>query len=218
MRPAAIARVLTRGRITRLTPGEVVRTLRAPALPMAPGLTEALAHRVALLLPHLTLLHAQRRAVEKQLAAALDALAGPPGQDREHHDVTILRSWPGIGIRIAATMLAEAHAALEARDYHALRTRAGLAPVTKASGKTRHVQMRYACHARLRSACYHWARTAMRADAHTRMAYDTLRQRGHGHARALRGVADRQLAVLIAMLRTGTCYDPSRRRAVTTAA
>ena len=218
VRAATLTRVLVRSRITRVSAADVLAILRAPAVPLAPGTTEALAHRVGLLLPHLTLLHTQRRQVEKQLAAALTALAGTPGQDREHHDVTILRSWPGIGIRIAATMLAEAHDALEARDYHAFRTRAGLAPVTLASGKTRHVRMRYACHTRLRTACFHWARTAMRADAHTRAAYDAFRQRGHSHPRALRGVADRQLAVLMAMLRSGTLYNPTRRRALPAAA
>ena len=218
VRPATIARVLARSRITRVSAHDVLHVLRAPALPLAAGLTDAIAQRVAVLLPHLTLLHAQRRQIAQQLTAALDALAATPGQDREHHDVTILRSWPGIGIRIAATMLAEAHDALEARDYHAFRTRAGLAPVTRASGKSRHVRMRYACHARLRTACFHWARTAMRADPHTRAAYDALRDRGHSHPRALRGVADRQVAVLMAMLRAGTRYDPTRRRPLPRAA
>lgn len=209
---AAVTRLLRRARVSRLDAAAVLTTLRAPALPVAAGLTDVLAQRVATLLPHLTLLHAQRRRVEKQLAAALTALAESPGQGREHHDVTILRSWPGIGVRIAATMLAEAHEALETRDYHAFRARAGLAPVTKASGKMHRVEMRYACHTRLRNACYHWARTAITHDAHTHMAYRALRQRGHSHPRALRGVADRQLAVLMAMLRAGTIYDPTRRR------
>jgi len=34
---------------------------------------------------------------------------------------------------------------------------------------------------------------------------------GHGHGRALRGVADPLLAVLIAMLKSGQCYDANRR-------
>jgi transposase len=111
-------------------------------------------------------------------------------------------------------MLAEASQPLRARDYHAMRTLAGLAPVTKASGKRCVVTMRYACSARLRAACYHWARTAAQSDVAARRHYTILRQAGHSHARALRGVADRLLAVLIGMLKSGTLYDHVRRRAV----
>jgi hypothetical protein len=108
-------------------------------------------------------------------------------------------------------MLAEAAQPLSARDYHALRLLAGLAPVTKASGKRRVVVMRYACNTRLRTACYHWARIAMQTDASARRHYTTLRQAGHSHARALRGVADRLLAVGIGMLKSGTLYDRHHR-------
>ena len=60
---------------------------------------------------------------------------------------------------------------------------------------------------------FYWARTAIRDDARCRSHYQRLRQR-HGYARALRTVADRLLAVLIAMLRSGTVYDPTRRPAI----
>jgi hypothetical protein len=45
------------------------------------------------------------------------------------------------------------------RDYQALRTLCGAAPVTKRSGKLHMVVMRYAAHVRLRNAVYHCART-----------------------------------------------------------
>jgi hypothetical protein len=74
------------------------------------------------------------------------------------------------------------------------------------------VSMRYACNPRLRNAFYHWARTSMQSDPICRAHYDRLRRQGHGHARALRGVADRSLGVLVAMLTSGTLYDPEQRR------
>jgi hypothetical protein len=40
----------------------------------------------------------------------------------------------------------------------------------------------------------------------SREHYAELRSKGHTHGRALRGVADRLLAVLIAMLKTGSLY------------
>jgi hypothetical protein len=42
--------------------------------------------------------------------------------------------------------------------------------------------------------------------------YDQLRAAGHQHARALRGVGDRLLAMLMAMLRQQTRFDPLRRQ------
>ena len=66
------------------------------------------------------------------------------GDQREHSDVAIVRSMPGIGTRVAARMLAEASQPLVDRAYHALRACMGVAPVTKQSGKRRTVSMRYA--------------------------------------------------------------------------
>ena len=50
-------------------------------------------------------------------------------------------------------------------------------------------------------------------DPLARRHYDRLRGEGHSHARALRGVADRWVTVLMAMLRSGTQYDATRRKA-----
>jgi hypothetical protein len=53
----------------------------------------------------------------------------------------------------------------------------------------------------------------MQKDPRARQHYAELRHRGHSHGRALRGLADRNLAMLIAMLKSGTLYDPARRTA-----
>ena len=113
---------------------------------------------------------------------------------------------------VAATMLAEAHQALAERDYHALRAFCGVAPITRQSGKSSVVIMRRGCNGRLRNAVYHWARVSTMVDGHWRARYRALRERGHTHGRALRSVADRLLAVLIAMLRQGELYEAGRAR------
>jgi transposase len=69
------------------------------------------------------------------------------------------------------------------------------------------VVRRYACNRRLRNATYHWARNAIRCDTTSRAKYDALRAKGHGHARALRSVADRLLNVACVMLKNGTLFD-----------
>ena len=76
----------------------------------------------------------------------------------------ILRSMPGIGRINLATLLCEGSGPLSRRDYPALRTLCGAAPVTKSSGKSHIVIMRYAAHVRLRNVVYHWARVATQHD------------------------------------------------------
>jgi len=78
--------------------------------------------------------------------------------------------------------------------------------------------MRQGCSGRLRDALYHWARVASQVDPHAKRRYGTARARGHTHGRALRGVADWLLRVAIAMLKSGTLYDPATPQIVTIAA
>ena len=108
-------------------------------------------------------------------------------------------------------MLAEASQPLADRDYHCLRVRGGTAPVTRQSGKGRSVSMRHACNVQLRNGLYHWARNAVLVAPRFRARYDALRHSGHGHARALRSVADALLRVLVTMLKERTLYDPTRQ-------
>lgn len=210
-----IERLLRQHRIRRLSTPDVLAALRAPALQVAPGVVEAATEHIALLLPRLRLVHTQRRRCGARLEALLDKLQATDneeGQLGEHRDVEILRSLPGVGRLIAATVLAEASRPLAERDYHALRAYAGIAPVTKQSGKRRMVVMRYACNSRLRHALYHWARVAAICDPASKSYYAALRERGHSYARALRSVADRLLRVLMAMLRSGSLFDATCTR------
>jgi transposase len=206
--------LLAQHRIRRFTAEELHAVLRAPALRVAPGTTEAAAEHIGLLLPRVRLVDEQLKRCDRRLETLLAALAtGGEGARREQRDVTILRSCPGLGRVVAATLLAEAAKPLAERDYQTLRGQAGTAPVTRQSGKGRSVSMRHGCNPRLRTAMFYWAQTAIRDDARCRSHYQRLRQR-HGYARALRTIADRLLAVLIAMLRSGTSYEPARRLAI----
>src|SRR4029077_14687285 len=72
----------------------------------------------------------------------------------------------------------------------------------------------HGCNLRLRNAIYDWSRVSMQRDSRSREHYHRLRSKGHTHGRALRGLADRLLALLCAMLRSRTTYDPARRQSV----
>jgi transposase len=212
---AKVEGILRAHRIRRVTAEQVLEQLRQAALRLAPGAAEAASEHVQMLLPRLRLLQQQRKATAKRIQQILDELCATPPEceGREHRDAKILLSLPGIGPVVAATMLAEASQPLRDRDYQALRIYAGAAPVTRRSGKRKVILMRYACNQRLRNALYHWSRTSMQKDARAKQHYAELRRRGHSHGRALRGLADRNLAVLTSMLKSGARYDPARRGA-----
>jgi transposase len=217
-----ITAALRAHRIRRLTAAAIVTSLRRPRLSVAAGVGDAVAARIAALVPQLILVHQQRTTTERQIDQLLETLAAAEataGDPHEHRDVEILQSLPGVGRMVTATMLAEASGPVADRDYATLRAYTGAAPITKRSGKRVFlVQMRYACNHRLREAMFHWARTSIQHDAAARAYYDALRARGHRHARALRSVADRWLRILVAMLTTRTLYDPSRLRSSASAA
>jgi transposase len=207
-----IAKILNRYRIRRTSAQEVRVILAALPIRLANGAAEAASEHALLLLPRLQLLRQQRSHVSSCLRKLLEDLAAPPPahcETQEHRDAEILLSLPGVGGIVAATMLSEASQAIADRDYHALRCYAGTAPITRQSGKKTVVSMRYSCNERLRNALYHWARVSTIRDPHSRTHYAQLRAKGHSHGRALRGLADRWVRVLIAMLKHHTLYDPA---------
>jgi transposase len=216
-----IARILKDHRIRRLDAATVLQILRKTPLFVAPGTTEAAC-------AHIRSLAARLRLVNQQIKEAHQALDGlcakleaptesPSGQNCEQRDVAILRSWPGIGRIVLATLLTEATEPLRQRDYHASRALAGTAPVTRSSAKQRFVIRRHACNKRLQNAVHHWSRVAIQHDTAARRRYDALRRRGQGHARALRSVGDRLLYALCTTLKRQTVYNPDYLTAQVTA-
>jgi transposase len=201
-------------RIRRLTADQILEALAQPRLSVAPGVTAAVKTRIAALVAQLPVIHQQRLVAERQidqLLAQLATVADAETEPREHRDIEILQSLPGVGRIVTATMLTEATGAMADRDYLTRRSQSGAAPVTTRSGKRAcFVPMRHACKQPLRDAVYHWARTSTQRDLAARAYYDRLRARGHSHARALRSVGDRWLRILIAMLKAGALYDPTR--------
>jgi transposase len=211
LKRAKVQQILTVHRIRRVGAEQVLECLRQPPLQLAPGAAEAASEHVLLLLPRLRLLQQQQKTAARRIQSLLEELSAPEGEGCGHRDAEILLSLPGVGPVVSATMLSEAAQPLRNRDYQALRMYAGVAPVTRQSGKRKVVVMRRACHPRLREALYHWSRTSVQKDERAKRQYAQLRKEGQSHGRALRGVADRNLAMLISMLKTGTLYDAARR-------
>jgi transposase len=209
---AKIRSILRQHRIRRLTPEQVREILATKPLHVAPGVTDACRKRISMLLPRLRLAHEQKMELERDIETLLDELSAPDGEGKaEHRDALLLQSLPGLGKLVCATMLGEAAEPLERRDYSTLRGLCGVAPVTKRSGKQLAVSMRTNCNKRLRSAIHYWSGNAVLRDAFWKRRYASLRAAGHNHSRALRAIGDRLLAVLVAVLKAGKPYDPTRR-------
>jgi transposase len=216
VRKSTIERLLKQHRIRRVDADTVLRTLQQPAIEVPNCVAEAAGVHMRSLTVRLRVVNCELRDAERKLDE-LCAAIGETGSESEHvepRDVTILRSLPGIGRINLATLLAEASGPLSRRDYQGLRTLSGVAPVTKRSGKSHNVVMRYAAHVRLRNTVYHWARVATQHDPKSRARYAALRKRGHSHGRATRGVADRLLALACVLLQRQILFDPHFGQAV----
>ena len=211
---AQVAGVLKTHRIRRVSAGDVLKVVQAPALPVAPGTAEAASAHCALLLPCIRVLAAQLQTCARQVESLLTALGTVEAPTAPPSDVAIIRSLPGVGRKITAWLFAEAAQPLAERDYQILRTQGGVAPVTKQSGKRRQVVMRRGCNPRLRNALYHMAHCVAQRDAYFASVYAALKIKGQSHGRAIRSIGDRLLRMLVAMLRNHTLYDPSWRQPV----
>lgn len=212
LKPYRIKKILASNRIRRLTSEKIMAVLKTPPLTVAPGTIEAATLHARLVTEQLRVIGKQRTEVRKRIENIISLLSesNDDTEEREHRDAAILCSLPGVGKLVAATVLSEAAQAIAARDYVAFRAHAGIAPVTKRSGKKLMVLMRQACNERLRNALYHWTRVSVQKDPTSQAKYKALRSRGHSHGRAIRSVADSILRIFFGMLRNGTLFDPGK--------
>lgn len=179
----------------------LVDRLRPHLLAAGNGTVAGKSFSAELFVDQLRLLNTHLRAYDKRISNLLDI----------HPDAPVLRSFPGIGPLVAATLISEMG---EDRGRYpaapALLAEAGLAPVTRASGRTRQVRFRYAANRRMRHAIDWWTFVATREDAWSRTIYESARVRGHGKYRALRGLGARWTRILWRCWTDHLPYDPAR--------
>jgi transposase len=150
----------------------------------------------------LAAVHEQRRALEAQIEALLEA----------HPLSQVLTSMPGIGVRTAAVLLTTVGDGSSFPSAAHLASYAGLAPTTRQSGTSIHGE-----HAprggnrQLKRAMFLSAFAALH-DPASRSYYDRCRARGKTHTQALLRLARQRITVLFAMLRDGTFYEPRTPR------
>ena len=177
---------------------QIVAALRAEQLPARPGLEAVYAVSVSALVAVLKEMVTQTAVLEEQVRQGFG----------QHPDAEIYLSQPGLGVILAARVLAEMgddpHRYADAR---ARKNYAGMAPITKASGTKRVVLARYARNRRLADALYQQAFAALTASPGARASYDRHRARGATHHQALRALANRLVGILHGCLTHRTLYD-----------
>jgi transposase len=205
LRRGDVEKVLKKHRIRRHSTDDVVAVLRAAHLEPDAGVLVASKLQMRLFVERLQVLDEHIDQMKREEAQALEEMASDDAEG-EHALVDVVRSAPGFGPRTTAVLLVEGGAAIRDNDLDLLRAISGVAPVTKQSGKMHVVGMRRAVNPHLRNALHHAAEAARRTPRFAPI-YERLRARGSSHARALRGVADRLLTVVMAMIHARSLYE-----------
>ena len=186
----------------RRTAAQLLTRLRhAPAGAAGEALTEALRDAVLAAVAVLTALNASIRNLDRSTAAHLG----------EHPDGAIFTSLPRSGQVNAAQVLAEwgdCREAYAAPDSVA--ALAGVTPVTKASGKHRSVEFRWACNKRFRVAVTTFADNSRHASPWAAKIYNNARASGKDHPHAVRILARAWIRVIWRCWLDSIPYDPAR--------
>jgi transposase/transposase IS116/IS110/IS902 family protein len=200
----------------RLTPRRVVTLLKQAGRRNDAGLAEKISStlRAAALRQSAPVEHAQGVAalgLIETITAMSDAIAALKAELAtlfdQHAQAPIITTFPGLGPVLGARVLGELgddpHRLTDARG---VRSFAGTAPITRASGRSRVVSARRICNRRLGDACHWWAYATLTKSAGARAHYDRRKAAGDTHNAALRNLANKLLSKLWHCLQTNTPY------------
>ncbi len=124
-----------------------------------------------------------------------------------HPQAEMVLSLPGFGVRLGAELLVEVGQLARFPDAGHLAAYAGLAPVSRDSGKyVGHRRRPRGGNKRLKNVLYHAAFVAARSDPRCRAFYERKRAEGKRHHQAVIALARRRTDVIYAMLKHGTPY------------
>ncbi len=210
IRKSSVQKILKNHRIRRISAEGVVAILRSKEISLPEAIVQSRVAHVRTLAERMKIIDRQMKETVKladDMVNSIELRQKAQVRKGKPTDIEILRSIPGIGRIILITLLAEAYDLIRRRDYKALRCLAGVAPVTKQSGKTRYVTRRRSASRRLVEALHRWAAVAALCDPVSRVKYASLRARGLRYYRSLRAVGDRLLYVTCALLDKGELFD-----------
>ena len=129
----------------------------------------------------------------------------------QHPDEPIFRSIPGAGDALIPRLIAAFGSDRERyQSAEQIQNYSGIAPVTKQSGKSRHVQKRICCPKFLRQTFHEFADHARKWSAWSKAFYEMKRAAGMKHHAALRALAYKWIRIMYRLWKTNTKYDEAR--------
>jgi transposase len=131
-----------------------------------------------------------------------------------HADAHIFTSLPkaGHGVRAAALLAEIGDVRARFPDEQSLAALAGVAPVTRASGKMTSVGFRWACDKKLRNAIIDFADDSRHASPWAAHIYNQAINRGKRHPHAVRILARAWIRVIWRCWQDRTAYNPAQHR------
>ena len=218
-RVSTIADILRRNKVRRIDAKGVLRTLRCEKMNINKATMESCVEHIRSVVQRMKVVDRQLKETKDSIRKVIETMnsklkTGGGGPT----DIEILRSIPGVGDVVLATLLAEAWNLIRRRDLKALRCLGGTAPVTKQSGKTKQVVRRRAVCGSLSAAFHVLGGIAAIHDPVSRAKYESLRAKGHGYCRSVRTVCDRLLSVACAILEKGELFDKEFKKPLRDAA
>jgi transposase len=133
----------------------------------------------------------------------------------KHPDASLFQALPGAGKAMAPRLLTAFGSQRERfENAEQVATFSGIAPVTRQSGKSRHVHRRFACPKFPHQTFHEFADHARKWCPWSKAYYRLQRSRGMKHHAVLRKLAYRWIRILFVVWKNKTPYDPDRYLAV----
>jgi transposase len=176
------------------------RVSGAPAAGLGPTEAQGRSACVLALLRAVETVRREERELEAEIVEHLEA----------HTDAHIFTSLPkaGHGVRAAALLAEIGDVRARFPDEESLAALAGVAPVTRASGKLHTVGFRYACDKKLRNALIDFADDSRHASPWAATVYNQAVARGKRHPHAVRILARAWVRVIWRCWQDQTPYSP----------
>jgi transposase len=201
---AKLAAFLRRIHYPGHTPVEVLlqRITTAPPAAISPDQATGRAVCVAALLDAIQVTYSRERELEAEIIERLDV----------HADAAVFTSLPkaGHGVRAAALLAEIGDVRARFPNEEALAAVAGVAPVTRTSGKHRSVGFRWACDKKLRNALVDFADDSRHASPWAAKVYLDALGRTRRHPHAVRILARAWIRVIWRIWQDHTSYDPAK--------
>jgi transposase len=129
----------------------------------------------------------------------------------QHPDEPLFRSLPGAGNALVPRLVAAFGSDRERyQTAEQMQCYSGIAPITKQSGKSRHVNKRVACPKFLRQTFHEFADHARKWSPWSRAYYNSKRAAGAKHHAAVRALAYKWIRIIFRIWKTRTPYSESQ--------